>query len=222
MRTAGDRGTPPSPRWPRRQRVPILVRAGVGLRSLPPRPAPKRPLKREAWHPPPCPGPFGVLPARDWPPGGEEECASVKMGHTVGMKRVVVRTRLAEDELELIDALARDRGLTRSALIRLLVARGLEQAGPPGSLTPYPSTDEGGWPASPEVRLELVRRRLWDTSQAGSALATVALERALARERASTPAAKPVAAEDDPFLEVDELRERREAQRREMFADQFH
>jgi hypothetical protein len=75
-------------------------------------------------------------------------------------------------------------------------------------LTPYRPIDEGGWPASPEVRLELVRRRLWDMSQAGSAVAMVALERALARERAhSAPA------EDDPFREVDELRDRREAQR---------
>jgi hypothetical protein len=143
----------------------------------------------------------------------------MKMGHTVGMKRVVVRTRLAEAELEALDELARDRGLTRSATIRLLVARGLEQAGPPGSLTPYPPTDEGGWPASPEVRLELVRRRLWDMSQAGSAVATVALERALARERAAAPAGASAPAEDDdPFREVDELRERRLAQRQERLA----
>jgi hypothetical protein len=126
------------------------------------------------------------------------------------MRREVVRTRLSTAELEALDDLARDRGLTRSAVIRLLVCRGLEQAGPPGSLTPYPHAGEGAWPASDEVRLELVRRRLWDMSQAGSATATVALERALARERdARLTTVERQVTEPDPFAEVDELAERR-------------
>jgi hypothetical protein len=78
-----------------------------------------------------------------------------------------VRTRLPVDELGALDELAHDRGLTRSALVRLLVMRGLEQMGPPGSLAPFPPADEGGWPTSGELRLELVRRRLWDLSSAG-------------------------------------------------------
>ena len=89
-----------------------------------------------------------------------------------------------------------------------LIIRGLEQAGPPGSLAPYPPTDEGGWPVSSEVRLELVRRRLVGMSQAGSAVATVALER---RSPASVPQRHGKSAtvdEDDPFREVDELAEK--------------
>lgn len=43
-----------------------------------------------------------------------------KLGHIcVGMRRLIVRSRLASDEVELLDALAHDRGLTRSATIRL-------------------------------------------------------------------------------------------------------
>jgi hypothetical protein len=121
------------------------------------------------------------------------------------MRREVVRTRLATAELEALDTLARDRGLTRSATIRLLVCRGLEQTGPPGALTPYPPADEGGWPTSNEVRLELVRRRLWDMSQAGSATAAIALERSLARGRVVKPAGEAELLEPDPFAEVDEL-----------------
>jgi hypothetical protein len=146
----------------------------------------------------------------------EKYCARAKSGpHCRDVKRVIVKTRLAADELAVLDALAHDRGLTRSATIRLLIGRGLQQVGPPGSLTPYPPTDEGGWPASPEVRLELVRRRLWDLSSAGSATATVALERALARERVTTPSRESVTVDDDdpfrddPFREVDELAEMR-------------
>jgi hypothetical protein len=127
------------------------------------------------------------------------------------MARVVVRTRLFSDELEALDALAQDRGLTRAATIRLLIARGLEQTGPLGSLTPYPPSDDGGWPASREVRIELVRRRLWDLSQAGSATATIALERALAREQAaqSVGDAETQTAAQDEFADLDALRERR-------------
>ena len=137
------------------------------------------------------------------------------MGHTVPVRRAIVRTRLADPELEALDAFADDQGLTRAAALRLLVANGLDQARAQGSLTTRELADPGVWPANSEVRLELARRQLWSAARGGSVQALIALERSLARERGSAPMRQSSEAEpDDPFAEVDALAEARQRLRR--------
>jgi hypothetical protein len=100
------------------------------------------------------------------------------------MRRVVVHTRLSESDLNALDALASEHGLTRAAAMRALLVQGI--AAPPRE------------PPSEQELLQLLAA----AARSGSTRATELLLRRVEAE-AGRPSSEPDA--DDGFAEADQL-----------------